>query len=74
MSDELDSTKIPLLCFMAGMFVFFIGLFGVGAGKVWVKNSGWIYRDKEPKYFGFWFAFYFLFGIGLIGYAFYSLS
>lgn len=37
-------------------------------GKAWVRFHGWVFRAKEPKWFWWEVALYFLCGVGLIGY------
>jgi hypothetical protein len=37
-------------------------------GKVWVRFSGWVYRDKEPGWFWWEVALDFLIGVCFIGY------
>jgi hypothetical protein len=66
--------QMPFICLLAGMFVCFLALVGAHTGKVWAKFQGWVYRAKEPKWFWFLVAVYFLIGGGLIGCYFYLVN
>jgi hypothetical protein len=37
-------------------------------GKVWVRLNGWVYRAKEPGWFWWEVALYYLVGVWFIGY------
>jgi len=66
--------RMPFICLLAGMVVCFLTLVGASTGKVWAKFQGWVYRAKEPKWFWFLVAVYFLIGVGLIGCYFYLVN
>jgi hypothetical protein len=36
-------------------------------GKVWVRFNGWVYRTKEPRWFWYEVALYYLGGVWFIG-------
>jgi hypothetical protein len=36
-------------------------------GRVWVRSVGWVYRAREPKWFWWNVALYFLVGVFFIG-------
>jgi hypothetical protein len=42
-------------------------------GKVWVRFSGWVYRDKKPRVFWGEVAAYFLVGVFFVGYFLYKV-
>jgi hypothetical protein len=54
-----------------GFVSIFAGAFFAYTGKASLRFHGWVYRDKEPGWFWWQVALYFLCGIGLIGYFFY---
>jgi hypothetical protein len=66
--------QMPFICLLGGMFVCFLALVGAYTGKVWAKFQGWVYRAKEPKWFWFIVAVYFLIGGSLIGCYFYLVN
>lgn len=43
-------------------------------GKVWVRVSGWIYRDREPRWFWYEVALYYLVGACFVGYFLYTVT
>ncbi len=43
-------------------------------GKVWVRFSGWVSREKQPRVFWGEVAAYFLGGVFFIGYFLYKVS
>jgi hypothetical protein len=43
-------------------------------GKVWVRFSGWVYREKQPRVFWGEVAAYFLGGVFLVGYFLYRVA
>jgi hypothetical protein len=50
-----------------------MALVGAYSGKMWARFR-WIYRVKEPNWFWFEVALYFLAGLGFIGYYLYLVS
>jgi len=36
-------------------------------GKVWVRFNGWVYRAKEPQWFWWEVALYYLVGVWFVG-------
>ena len=42
-------------------------------GKVWVRLNGWVYRAKEPGWFWWEVALYYLVGVWFLGYSLYKL-
>jgi hypothetical protein len=61
--------------FLKPPYIFFIlGVASISAatvfscmGKVWVRLNGWIYRAKEPGWFWWEVALYYLAGVYFIG-------
>jgi len=43
-------------------------------GKVWVRFKGWIYRGKEPGWFWWNVALYYLVGVCFVGCFLYRIS
>lgn len=37
-------------------------------GKAWVRVHGWVYRAKEPRWFWWEVALYYLVGVWFVGY------
>jgi hypothetical protein len=42
-------------------------------GKVWVRFNGWLYRTKEPGWFWWEVALYYLVGVWFVGDFFYKV-
>jgi hypothetical protein len=42
-------------------------------GKAWVRFNGWVYRAKEPRWFWWEVALYYLAGVWFVGYFFYRV-
>jgi hypothetical protein len=42
-------------------------------GKVWVRFSGWVYREEKPRVFWGEVAAYFLVGVFFVGYFLYKV-
>jgi hypothetical protein len=42
-------------------------------GKAWVRLNGWVYRDKEPGWFWWEVALYYLCGVWFVGYFLYKV-
>ncbi len=66
---DLDSLLRPPNVFLTVGLIFICGavLFAY-SGKVWVRFSGWVSREKEPRVFWDEVAAYFLGGIFFVGY------
>lgn len=64
----------PYVLSIIGFILIFAAAVFAYMGKVWVRFRGWVYRDKEPKWFWWEVALYFLCGIGLIGYFLYLVN
>jgi hypothetical protein len=43
-------------------------------GRVWVRLNGWIYRAKEPRWFWWEVAIYYVGGLSFVGYFLFKLS
>jgi hypothetical protein len=69
----IDSNGRPpygLLVF--GGFLLLLAAVGMFTGKTWVRLHGWVDRAEEPNYFWWQVAFFFLAGLGFIGYYLYQ--
>ena len=65
-NDPFWLFKPPYTLFDFGIFLLFLGALYFDIEKVWVRFSGWVYRDKEPRSYWWNLAFYFLGGAFLI--------
>jgi len=66
---ELSSlSKPPNVFLIVGVILISGAAFFAYTGKVWVRFSGWVYRDKEPGVFWGEVAAYFLVGVFFVGY------
>jgi hypothetical protein len=64
----LDSLlKPPDIFLILGLISISAAVVFTCTGKVWVRLNGWIYRAKEPKWFWWEVALYFLGGICFVG-------
>jgi hypothetical protein len=72
---NLDSLLRPPLCFLTVGVIFISGaaVFAY-TGKVWVRFSGWVYREKQPRVFWGEVAAYFLGGVFFVGYFLYKVT
>jgi hypothetical protein len=72
---DLDSILRPPNVFLT------LGVISISAaalfaftGKVWVRFSGWVYREKDPRVFWGEVAAYFLVGVFFVGYFLFKIS
>jgi hypothetical protein len=68
MSDPLWLLRPPYVFLILGVISISGAAFFAYTGKVWVRFSGWVYRDKEPRVFWGEVAAYFLVGVFFVGY------
>ena len=71
---DLDSLLEPPYIFLIlGVISTSAAVVFTGMGKVWVRLNGWVYRAKEPKWFWWQVALYYLGGVWFIGYFLYKI-
>jgi len=68
MPDLSSLLKPPNVFMILGVITISGAAFFAYTGKVWVRFSGWVYRDKEPRVFWGEVAAYFLVGVFFLGY------
>jgi hypothetical protein len=73
--NDLSSLLEPPYIFLifGGMFLS-AAAYWMYKGKAWVRFNGWVYRDKEPKWFWWQVVVCFLFGAGFIARFLYEIS
>jgi H+/Cl- antiporter ClcA len=64
----------PGIFLILGVISFSAAVVWTCIGKAWVRFDGWIYRAKEPNWFWWEVALYYLCGVGLIGYFLYKVN
>jgi len=69
MSNLGGESKSPYFLLIAGFVFVSLGVYGTLNGGVWVRFSGWVYRDKEPKTFWVEVALYYLIGVCFLKYS-----
>jgi hypothetical protein len=74
MSDPFGLLRSPYLFLILGIISILAAVVFTRTGKTWVRFHGWVYRVKEPKWFWWEIALYYLCGIGLIGYFLYLVN
>ncbi|HXR37518.1 MAG TPA: hypothetical protein VN776_00410 [Terracidiphilus sp.] len=74
MHDLSSPQTSSLYLLIVGVLSFCAASVFTYTGKAWVRFQGWVYRAKEPKWFWWEVALYYLCGVGLIGYAFYLVN
>ncbi len=71
---NLRSQLPPYILLTIGMITISCGCFFAYRGRAWTRFHGWVYRAKEPKWFWWQVALYFLCGVGVIGYFLYLVN
>lgn len=71
---DLRSQLPPYVLLILGFLLIFAAAFFAYTGKASLRFHDWVYRAKEPKWFWWQVALYFLGGVGLIGYFLYSAN
>jgi hypothetical protein len=74
MFDPLWILRPPYIFLILGVSSISAAIVFTRKGKAWVRFQGWVYRAKEPKWFWWEIALYYLCGIGLIGYYLYLIN
>ena len=59
--------RSPFLFLFLGYIFFSMAVIWTDIGRVWVRFHGWVYRAKEPKWFWWEVATWYLGGIVFIG-------
>lgn len=65
---DLRSQLPPYVLLIIGLLAISAAVLFACTGRASTRFHGWIYRAKEPKWFWWNVAMYFLGGVGLIGY------
>jgi hypothetical protein len=60
--------KSPYIFLIVGVVSISAATVWTCMGKVWVRFNGWVYRAKEPGWFWWEVALYYLGGVCFIGY------
>ncbi len=68
-----NSDWTPYLILIVAAFFVLLGLIWISMGKAWVRFSGWVYRDREPRTFWGEVTMDFLVGIGFIVFCVYEV-
>jgi hypothetical protein len=66
--------KSPYLFLILGGLSIFAAAVFTHMGKAWVRFNGWVYRDKEPRWFWWEIALDYLVGVLFVGYFLYRIS
>ena len=67
MPDSHSNQVPPDVFFILGVVSISAALVFTYMGKTWVRFHGWVYRAKEPKWFWWEVALYFLVGFFFLG-------
>jgi hypothetical protein len=66
---DLNSVlKSPLVFLMLGVISISAAVVWTRTGRAWVRFHGWVYRAKEPRWFWWEVALYYLVGVCFVGY------
>jgi hypothetical protein len=71
--DLNSPPKLPYFFLILGVISVLAASVFIWTGKAWVRFSGWVYRAKEPGWFWWQIALYFLVGIWFVGYFLYKV-
>jgi hypothetical protein len=63
----------PNIFLILGIISIFAATVFTFSGKAWVRFSGWVYRAKEPGWFWWEVALYYLVGVWFVGYFLYKV-
>jgi len=63
----------PYIFSIVGIISFSAAVVWTWTGRVWVRFDGWVYRAKEPNWFWFEVAMYYLGGAFFVGLYFYKV-
>jgi hypothetical protein len=66
--SEGDSMRPPYFFLILGITSILAAVVFTCTGKVWVRFNGWVYRAKEPGWFWWDVALYYLVGVWFVGY------
>jgi hypothetical protein len=67
MPDLYYLLRPPYIFLILGVISFSAAVVWTYTGKAWVRFDGWVYRAKEPKWFWWEVALYYLVGVLFIG-------
>jgi len=68
MPDWHQLFATPYVYLLFGLFFIFMAVGYTVSGKIRVRNQGWVYRAEQPAQFWTRIAFYYVAGVGFIGY------
>jgi hypothetical protein len=68
MLDFYTVFRPPYIFLVLGILSISAAVVFTCTGRAWVRFNGWIYRAKEPRWFWYEVALYYLSGIFFIGY------
>ena len=74
MNDLGSFLEPPYIFLILGVIFLSVAVIETYTGKAWVRFNGWVYRDKEPKWFWWQIVVCFLGGAGCIARFLYEVS
>jgi hypothetical protein len=64
----MKPVRSPYLWLIIGVFSIFSAAFFTYTGRVRVRFTGWVYRDREPEWFWWQVLLYCLVGVVCVGF------